>query len=597
MKLLQLNARGFRSFEQPVEVDFRKLSGFVRLTGRNELEPELGANGAGKSSIMDALCWGLYGVTSNGLKAGDVKTWWGDNQCVAEVSWESLSHSYNLYRSWRPNKLQLSSDGSPYKECDQQEVDRAIGMPGDLFLVSVYFGQFCPSFLDLRPNRQLELYSHALSLDVWERASDTAAETSRLLDAAMQQLELNAARTRGAIPELERQVEELEEQSLAWARGRLDELKGLWFNLLDVQATIAMNEDQTRKNGPKGIDYEHLKALEADERMHDKAADAATDRFDRAVKGVVKARAFGTDVDQETNCPACAQPISQKHIRKHRDELVQLAQREHDDAQKALHVAHAKHEEASKVLIEERVVVRKKEEAVAILVKNTEGLKVEERRLNERITTLRNQEDIAAAKLVGAHHRLEDARKVSGSATDELNEQRKLTESLRYWVKGFRDVRLWLIDESLEQLELEVNNALSALGLNDWTIEFDVERETKSGNVSRGFMAFVSSPYTNGKVPLEAYSGGERQRLRIACSIGIADLFRASCGIETNVELWDEPSSWINQEGIGPLLEALKARATDKQVWVADHRAFDYGHFDHIITAVKDDNGSRLEIT
>jgi len=55
--------------------------------------------------------------------------------------------------------------------------------------------------------------------------------------------------------------------------------------------------------------------------------------------------------------------------------------------------------------------------------------------------------------------------------------------ALSFWVGGFKRVRLFIVEQALQQLELEINNSLGSLGLLDWHIKLDVERENKSGGI------------------------------------------------------------------------------------------------------------------
>jgi len=147
------------------------------------------------------------------------------------------------------------------------------------------------------------------------------------------------------------------------------------------------------------------------------------------------------------------------------------------------------------------------------------------------------------------------------------------------------------------QLELEANAALHSLGLEDWRMQFDVERETKAGGVTRGFTVLVESPESDGAVPWEAWSGGESQRLRIACAIGLSNLILAQRGVDFDLELWDEPSSWLTEEGVESLLQLLadRARESRRKVIVADHRALGFGGFSRTVLVEQGKEGSTVK--
>ena len=167
-------------------------------------------------------------------------------------------------------------------------------------------------------------------------------------------------------------------------------------------------------------------------------------------------------------------------------------------------------------------------------------------------------------------------------------------ESYKYWVTGFKNIRLTVISENLERLQLEVNSSLEYLGLSDWNIYLDIDKENKTGGIKKGFNVMVQSPYNDEQVPWEVWSGGESQRLRLAGAMGMSNMILDGLGIESNIEVWDEPSNWLSEEGITDLLEILHTRARDlnKVIFIVDHRSLEFGGFESIVNVVKDKNGS-----
>jgi len=184
---------------------------------------------------------------------------------------------------------------------------------------------------------------------------------------------------------------------------------------------------------------------------------------------------------------------------------------------------------------------------------------------------------------------------------DELQEVRdQLADSQRrysifsMWVRSFKDLRLQLIAEALTELEIEVNSSVAALGLLDWELKFQVDRETKSGTLQRGFNVLVRSPHNQLTVPWEAWSGGEAQRLRIAGNMGLADLIRSRTGAGLNLEVWDEPTQGLSVQGQQDLLEALAHRAETENrcIWLVDHSSHAFGGFAGGATIIKTEAGS-----
>ena len=139
---------------------------------------------------------------------------------------------------------------------------------------------------------------------------------------------------------------------------------------------------------------------------------------------------------------------------------------------------------------------------------------------------------------------------------------------------------------------------MHCLGLSDWRVKLDVEREVNKGkSLKRGFSVIVQSPYNEGFVSFKCWGGGVSQRLRLAGTMGLIDLIRSRTGVECNIEIWDEPTKFLTSQGISDLLELLTDRASknDKKIFFIDHRELSsYGGFAAIVTLIKEKDGSKI---
>ena len=170
-------------------------------------------------------------------------------------------------------------------------------------------------------------------------------------------------------------------------------------------------------------------------------------------------------------------------------------------------------------------------------------------------------------------------------------------EAINFWSSGFKRIRLFVIEETLKQLEIEINNSLTSLGLVDWKLLLDIERENKSGSVTKGFSVLVSNSENKKPVRFESWSGGETQRLRLAGDLGLANLIMERTGFINKIEFIDEPCEYLSREGINDLLESLHERAIneDKKIFLADHNILEFGDFEGTLSIIKDKSGSNFK--
>lgn len=190
-----------------------------------------------------------------------------------------------------------------------------------------------------------------------------------------------------------------------------------------------------------------------------------------------------------------------------------------------------------------------------------------------------------------------DREKLETDHTQTKNEYAVLESTMlaaQYWRHGFKRIRLYFIQQVLAALQIEVQAAVNALGLDKWKISFTTESVTKSETIKLGIQIHISSPISDGEWAM--WSGGEAQRLRRAIAIGLASLIQRAAGVSYQLEVWDEPTACLSPQGVEDLLETLQYRADalQKQVWVVDHSALTYSGFNEIWCAVKDHSGSKI---
>lgn len=613
MKIAGITLAGFKCFSERVSFNFDREPGLYFLTGRNDMRPELGANAVGKSSLLDAISWCLYGKTLRKLKAADIEAWSGIGSVSVTLD---LGGNY-LRRSRKPNYLGWAdSDGLELQPQTQADVDAYVGMSFEMFTNAIMFGQFNRPFLDLMPAEKEKLFSEALELDTWLSYSEVAGSKAKDIEDRLIQLDKEEARLEGELDKEE--ATDYSDHAKKWEVDHEKELKALKREVVAV----------TKERGKVAVGIAEGKraAKEAREALDDIAYDLRDlhrdiDEMDRVLRAnyakCSKVDTLYTQTekhiqqfeDLEGRCSLCGQEISEAAAEEHLDRL---------DAE------------------------------LAAYAKERKGLRGEQEDIREEIDSLRRQatkvraeQDKYKERLNSASSTLEHSRKSLDKLSREekalirsVSEQTKKSnpfdtleiereESLRllglevdtvrasieahsgrmnafkYWVRGFRNVRLYLMDERLAELELEANNVLTELGLSDWRLAFTTERKIGRGGKKAyrpGFFVRIDNG-TERSVPWEAWSGGESQRLRLAGSMGFASLILNHAGIEADIEFWDEPSSYLSEEGIEDLLDALYYRARDKQkqIWIIDHRALEYGGFAETVTVTNDERGSYFE--
>lgn len=614
-----LRVRDFRTFTSEQTLTFHDAGPLLGVVGGvNEVEPDLGANGTGKSTVWDALSWCLFGKTVRGVRGSAVIPW-EQEECATRVEFTFRRNGERLTvaRTMNPNTLKVYRDlpgttaktsGHLGENVGQETVNELVGLTWPMFVSTVVRGQFDKSFLDETPKGKLAFLSQALDLSVWEDAADMAtAEKKSLKDTATKQAQ-DLARAEGAMEAAQTALDEIEkavaeEEALEAARSQAHLNRAHEFDLKWKSAQdelIAAEEERASLSEELKYCQDMLAAREADLALATSALPALVADHARALEVSRAAdHALSMLEGDSGSCGTCGSELGPEAAQR----LSKAAESARLDLATAGHRLARRQSDADDLEVEARLSKEHVKTSEAALAKVERAMgpirgamaKYSERANNE-VALSKGGPAASARQLQGAEERV----RAAALEVQELSDAhaatgRELTRA-DFWSKGFGDVRLWLLRGALDELEALVNSHTLALGLRGWRVAFDVERSTKSGGIAKGFTALITSPTTSEPVPYESWSGGELQRLKVAVQAALIDLIRSRTGGGWRFEVWDEPTQHLSQTGITDLISFLRdrSRTQNLEVWVVDHRTLTDGSFQSQITVTKKDSGSRL---
>ena len=71
----------------------------------------VGENGSGKSTMLDALCFGLFGKAFRNVNKPNLLNSINAKDCIVEVEFDTSNKSYKIVRGIKPNKFEIYCDG------------------------------------------------------------------------------------------------------------------------------------------------------------------------------------------------------------------------------------------------------------------------------------------------------------------------------------------------------------------------------------------------------------------------------------------------------------------------------------------------------
>lgn len=589
----------FKLYHGEHSFEFPKAPGLYFITGDNKKYSQLGPNATGKSTILDAIYWCLYGKTLRGLRGNDVVTW-GEKDCFVELWLTVGDRLFGVRRTQNPNRLSYL-DLRGEHPIDQDVLQKVIRIGPEAFTYAVMLPQFGQSFFELTPALKLNLFSQVMGLEYWLEKSEKAMKKATAINGEIESLKADltskldwAARLSEEILDLGKKEDayvDIINAGLAQLADSVSEIEKQQSIdeavLAKLEGTISeLLEKIDRVEGKRKVYENNIHKLEIEQ----SSLTVKLNFAELAVENLSKLKG---------ECPTCKQKVDAKHIKAERSALVAKAVGLNSQADEVC-AAITSNRKFLKRLTEEiknyntQIQITEREvigplHKVATATSKLLELEIERRKLESTPKSNVYTNIISEKKAEGKHLK------------DEITKQEQLIsarnadfEAVNYWVQGFKRVRLFVIDETLRTYEIEVNSSLAALGLADWEVLVDVERENKSGGVTKGFTVLVNGPEHSGPVKFESWSGGETQRLQLAGDLGLANLIMTQAGLEGKIEFYDEPSAHLSQQGLLDLAETLQQRAvsTGKRIFLIDHHTIEFGGFAGTITAVRGKKGS-----
>ena len=608
----RLVIQNFGSFLGKHSLDLAALGpGLHFIKGNNREEPRLSSNGSGKSTLFSALCWCFYGKTPDGRRNPDIQPRFGDKATTVALYLLIDSKPRTVTRTTHPNRLLLDD-----KEVGQEQIDALIGLSFETFTHTVLLGQGRPLFFDLQPKSKMDLFSSVLNLDRWEARSEAAS-------AAVSSLSNREATLAGELGGMETGLTQLD-ALLATAKANWV----AWRDEQEAQAKAAKETLVKLKAKLEGVEQEkagyvlaydsaatELKAAQSDSRKLAVLGEKlVTDRVPVTIQvGIHKEKARSLRAELEAlgeadECPTCGQSLKGTNLNKHKAELKkQLA-----EVSKKLTKAEASRDDLIAQWNELQPKLANSRKAEQTFQHKMEDNGDALQRINPVLSELNAQigqlEAGAKEKQTEANPYTEQTIDLKRKIKNLKGEYKELEERLKrlseqiertnFWVKGFKEVRLYVIEDVLQELELTTNAALADVGLVDWQVQYSVEKELKSGNIQRGLNVMIQSPKDKAPVKWECWSGGEGQRLRLVGALALSEVLLSRAGVEPKLEVLDEPTRGLSDEGVADLCEFLADRAKQLDICVMyiDHMSVESSRFTSVLTVVKTAKGSELVV-
>jgi len=256
MKFKSLEVQNFLSISE-AKIDLTD-RGLLLVQGENKDDPSASSNGAGKSSIVDGLCWALFGVTARDVSGDAVINLAAKKNCMNAVVMIEGDQEFRVvrYRKHATGKNMvtisernlLTGIGADLTKGTDKEtqlvINAIVGCSLEVFQASVYCGQEKMPDLPGMTDKQLKLLiEEAAGVELLADAYQIARTRHNTAKAGLDILTNAAATTASNRVRLDAELASHQAQSKVFEDGRRQRAKDELAKVLPINVKIAESEE------------------------------------------------------------------------------------------------------------------------------------------------------------------------------------------------------------------------------------------------------------------------------------------------------------------------------------------------------------------
>jgi len=528
-------------------------------------------NGTGKTTIINALSYALYGKALTNIRANNLINKTNSKGMLVTLQFEKDNNNYRIERGRGPNffKFYINNQEALVDESQgdsrqtQDDVNTLLGMSHDMFKHIVALNTYTEPFLSMRVNDQRQIIEQLLGITILSEKADALKEQTRQTKDAITEetLKINAIQT--ANEKIEGSIDGLRRTQRAWiAKNKQDQdrLSSAIEELekLDIETELDAHEKLANWT-------EHNNAILALR----KELGTLEPALQRADKSVTKAEKDIAELEDAT-CYTCGQEL-------HADKKAEIAERKGKELEDAIAY---QTEITGKVkdvalALEKIGDINGKPTTFYDTAKEAYEHRSNVDNLKKALEDKSQETDPYAAQIV----ELEETaiQKVDWNSVNELTSYKEHQEFLlKLLTNKDSFIRKKIIDQNLAYLNNRLTYYLDKLGLphqvlfqNDLNVEItQLGQDLDFDNLSRG----------------------ERNRLILGLSFAFRDVWE-SLYQNINLLFIDELiDSGMDTAGVENSLGVLKkmARERSKNIYLISHKDELIGRVNHVLRVVKE---------
>ena len=515
----------------------------------------IGSNGSGKSTVLDALTFSLFGKPFRKINKGQLVNTTNEKDCITEVEFKIGTISWKIRRGIKPNIFEIWRDGNVMDQFshsnDQQKwvEQNVLKMNYKSFTQIVILGSstFVP-FMQLTGNNRRDVIEDLLDIRIFSSMNLVMKDKMRIIRDEVKTLDLKSESLSDKFKMQQDFIEEIEQRGKDNIKSNEDKIKIL---KIEVETHIEQNE--------------LIEARVVDLLEEQKELTGASDKLvklnnykgkiSNKVATITKEHKFFTD---NTVCPTCTQQIEES-FRVNRIDDAQTKAKELQSGYKELEQAIKKEQERERLFTQLSQEITKLNHDIS---QNNTRINLKQRQIRDfehEIQTITSQFENRNTE----HEKLDQYENDLKETREKIFSKK---ENLSYYDFVFgllKDggVKRKIIKKYLPLINQQVNKYLQMM---DFYINFKLDEE---------FNESIQSPIHE-DFSYASFSEGEKMRIDLSLLFTWREIAKLKNSVNTNLLIMDEVfDSSLDGMGTEEFIKIINYVIKDANIFVISHKS------------------------
>jgi DNA repair exonuclease SbcCD ATPase subunit len=290
-------------------------------------------NGTGKTTIVNALSFALYGQALTNIKKDNLINKINNKNMLVTLTFNKDGVDYRVERGRKPNVMKFfvnnqeqASESSDDSQGDmretQKDLDELLGMSHTMFRHILALNTYTEPFLSMKTNEQREIIEQLLGITLLSEKAESLKEQIRISKDSIYQENADIEAAKKSNEKIQISIAGLETRQKAWYSQQKDDCAKIIQSIAELQSVDIEKElEQHAKLKVYDEQSAKIKSLNKEKAT----LETAVVQADKSVNK------YSKEVEQLKNktCPACEQEL---HTHKH-EEMTAGAEKNLIDAQ------------------------------------------------------------------------------------------------------------------------------------------------------------------------------------------------------------------------------------------------------------------------